>query len=88
MTPVHMAELRNRLAGQQPVILGHGAAKSRVLETCKRMEKAVLIRTHLRERVVYVGRNGLIKLLDSPTSPFSLKDKVKSPWMVLKYFSI
>lgn len=50
-----MAELKTRLTGQQPVRLGHGATK--VLETFNKMKKAVLIITHLRERVVYVGSN-------------------------------
>ena len=62
--------------GQRFVMLGHEAAKA--LETLDRMEKAVLIRTDLRERVFYAGRNGLIKSLKTPTSHLSLKSKVES----------
>lgn len=48
-----MAELKTRLNGQQPVMLGHRATQ--VFKTFNKMEKAVLIITHFRERVVYVG---------------------------------
>lgn len=46
-----MAELRSRLAWQQPMIGGHRAA--RVLQTFNKIEIAVLIRTHLTGSVIY-----------------------------------
>lgn len=54
------------------------------------MEKAVLLRMLLREGAGCVGRIGLIKSLRtpmlSPSAPSS-KGRVKSQWVMLKYFA-
>lgn len=49
-TPLHMDELRDRLTGQQSGQLGHRAASAKAWKTFPRMEKAVLMGSHLRGR--------------------------------------